>query len=119
MKAKFIPALLVGGLLLASSALFAGPRVAFGIGIGVPVAPSYYVAPAYVPPVYPASAYPAPAYPAYAAPAYVPPAYVAPAPGYSWVSGYWYFSGGRRLWRSGYWAAPRYRGYAGHGWRYR
>lgn len=116
MKTKFIPVLLLGSFLFASSALFAGPRIAIGVGIGVPVAPRYYVAPppvpAFAPPAYPA--------PAYAAPAYVlPPAYVAPVPGYSWVSGYWYFSGGRRLWRSGYWAAPRYRGYAGHGWRYR
>src|ERR1700754_3255348 len=116
MKTRFIPGLLIGGLLLASSALFAGPRIAIGVGIGVPVAPSYYVAPApvpvYAPPAYAASAYVAPAY----AP---PPAYVAPAPGYGWVSGYWYFSGGRRLWRPGYWAAPHYRGYVGHGWRYR
>ena len=111
MKTKFIPALLLGGFLLASSTLFAGPRIAIGVGIGVPVAPSYYVAPAPLP------AYPPPAY---AAPAYFPgPAYVAPAPGYSWVSGYWYFSSGRRFWRPGYWAAPRYRGWAGHGWRYR
>jgi hypothetical protein len=102
------------GLLLASSALFAGPRIAIGVGIGVPVTPSYYVAPA------PLSAYPPPAYGVYGAPAYVPPpAYVAPAPGYGWVGGYYYFSGGRRLWHTGYWAAPRYRGYAGHGWRYR
>lgn len=112
MKTKFVI-----GLLLASSALFAGPRVAVGIGFGVPVAPSYYVAPAPVPAYAP---------PAYGAPAYVPPpaygpapAYLAPAPGYNWVGGYWYFSGGHRLWHSGYWAAPRYRGYAGRGWRYR
>jgi WXXGXW repeat (2 copies) len=114
MKTKFIPGLLLGSFLLASSALFAGPRVSIGVGIGVPVAPSYYVAPAPVP------AYYGPPAPAYVAPAYVPPpAYLAPAPGYSWISGYWYFSGGRRLWRPGYWAAPRVHVYAGHGWRYR
>jgi len=101
------------GVLLASSVLFAGPRIAIGVATGVPAAPSYYVVPAPVP------AYVPPA-PVYAAPAYVPPpAYVAPAPGYSWVAGYWYFSGGRRLWHPGYWAHPRVRIYAGRGWRYR
>jgi len=112
MKTKFIL-----GILLASSALFAGPRISIGVGIGVPVAPRYYVAPAPVPAYFP----PVPvAVPAYVAPAYFPPpAYVAPGPGYSWVAGCWYFSGGRRLWRSGYWAAPRVHVYAGRGWRYR
>lgn len=112
MKTKFIPALLLGSFLLASPALFAGPRIAIGVGIGVPVVPAYagyYVAP-------PVAAY---APPAYVAPAYVPPpAYMAPAPGYSWAAGYWYFSGGRRLWRPGYWAPP-VRAYARPAFRYR
>ena len=97
---------LITGLLLASSALLAAPRIAIGVGIGVPVARNYYVAPApaYVPP--PVYA-PAPVYVparAYVAPAYVPPR---PGPGYRWIAGYWYVAGGRRVWRAGYWAAPR------------
>jgi hypothetical protein len=87
---------LLAGLLLAGSALMAAPRIAIGVGVGVPApvyAPAPYVAPAYV------------------APAYVPPpapvAVVAPGPGYTWVNGYWYGVGGRRVWRAGYWAPPR------------
>ena len=34
------------------------------------------------------------------------PVVVAPGPGYGWVDGYWYFSGGHRLWHAGYWRAP-------------
>ena len=74
---------LIATLLLAGSSLFAGPRVFFGVGVGVPVAP-VVVAPA---PVV----------------AYAPPA---PGPGYAWVGGGYYFAGGRRLWREGYWRAP-------------
>lgn len=92
---------LLAGLLLAGSALMAAPRVSIGVGFGVPA--PVYVAPA---PVYAA--------PAYAAPAYVEPAYVPPPapvvyarPGYAWVNGYWYWGGGRRMWREGYWA-PRH-----------
>lgn len=89
-------------LLLAGSSLLAAPRIAIGVGIGIPVGPAYvapaYVAPAYVPP----PAYYAPA-PVYAGPAFVPPA---PGPGYFWTAGYWYVAGGRRIWRPGYWA-PR------------
>lgn len=85
---------LIAGLLLAAGCMFAGPRIAIGVGVGVPVAPySYgYVAPA----------------PAYVAPA--PVAVVAPpmpGPGYTWVGGYWYGVGVHRVWRPGYWAAPR------------
>jgi hypothetical protein len=93
--------------LLAAGAVLAGPRIAIGVGIGVPASPGYYVTPA---PVYagPAPVYgtPAPAYYA-GAPMYPAPAYVAPAPGYTWVDGFWYISGGHRSWRPGYWAAPR------------
>jgi hypothetical protein len=91
---------LIMGFLLAGSCLFAAPRIAIGVGIGLPApVPAYgYYAPA--PP------YVAPSYvvPSYVAPAYVPPA---PGPGYSWVAGYWYGAGPRRVWRPGYWAAPR------------
>jgi hypothetical protein len=119
MKTKLIAALFV-----ASSAVFASPRIAVGIGIGIPAAPAYYTPPVpvpiYAPPVYAAPAYVPPSV-AYVAPA---PAYVAPAPGYRWAVGTWYYSGGRRLWppmpiHHGYWAAPRVHVYAGRGWRYR
>jgi hypothetical protein len=89
--------------LLAGGTIFAGPRVAIGVQIGSPY--GYYEPPVAV--------YDSPDY------AYVPPC---PGPGYSWVDGYWYFSGPRRLWRAGYWAAPvyapRYGGY-GYGYGYR
>jgi hypothetical protein len=75
---------LIATLLLAGSSLFAGPRVFFGVGVGVPVIPA-----------------PAPVV-AYAAPA--------PGPGYVWVGGGYYFVGGRRVWREGYWRAPAFRG---------
>lgn len=71
---------LIGTLLLAGSSLFAGPRVFFGVGIGAPIVPA-----------------PAPVV-AYATPC--------PGPGYTWVGGGYYFEGGRRLWREGYWRAP-------------
>ncbi len=79
---------LIAGLLLAAGCVFAGPRIA--IGVGVPVAPApVYVAPA----------------PVYAPPAYVAPApvYAAPAPGYLWVNGFW---GPGHVWHAGYWRAP-------------
>jgi len=81
-------------VLLAGSAAVAGPRVFFGVGIGAPV-----YAPAPVAPIA----------------AYVPPA---PGPGYSWVAGYWYPVGARRVWHAGYWAPRPYVGryYAGR-WR--
>ncbi|HWF08419.1 MAG TPA: hypothetical protein VG297_08140 [Bryobacteraceae bacterium] len=91
---------LIAGLLLAGSCLFAAPRISIGVGIGAPVpAYGYYrAAPVYVAPA-----------PVYAEPAYVAPAYVPPAPGYgyTWVDGYWYGAGPHRVWRAGYWAAPR------------
>jgi hypothetical protein len=74
---------ILAGLLLGASALAAAPRIAFGIGIGVP-APRYYAP----------------------APVYVAPA---PAPGYTWVAGFWDGYGPRRVWRPGYWAAPHAR----------
>ena len=55
---------LLATLLLAGSSLFAAPRVGFGIGIGVPVAPPVA--------------------------AYVPPC---PGPGYEWNAGRWVFRG--------------------------
>ena len=75
---------LIAGLLLAGSCLCAAPRFAVGVGVGVPV---YAPAPAYV------------------APAYMPPPI--PAPGYTWVDGVWLGVGPHRVWRPGYWAAPR------------
>ncbi len=57
---------LLAGLVLAGGSLFAGPRIAVGVGFGTPA------------PVYTA--------PAYVAPAYVPPC---PGPDYVFVDGYW------------------------------
>jgi WXXGXW repeat (2 copies) len=34
----------------------------------------------------------------------------APAPGYVWVSGYWYAAGNRYRWHDGYWTRPPYEG---------
>jgi hypothetical protein len=107
MKTKFLV-----GMLLAASTMFAGPRVSIGIGVG-----GY----GYVPP--PVVVY-APPYPVYAPyPVYTAPypVYAAPYPGYgySWVEGYWYRVGPRRLWHAGYWA-PRGYGhsyYRGHKYR--
>jgi hypothetical protein len=77
---------ILAGLVLAGGTMFAGPHISVGVGLGVPVAPAY-VAPA----------------PAYVDPYAVPPM---PGPGYDWVGGYYYFSGGQRLWHAGYWRAP-------------
>jgi hypothetical protein len=88
---------LLVGMLLAGSALFAAPRVSIGIGVG-----GYGYVP---PPVY------AP-YPVYTAPY---PVYAAPYPGYTWVDGYWYYAGPRRLWRAGYWAPRAYYGQSYYG----
>ena len=68
--------------LLAGSALFAGPKVFIGVGIGG------YGPPPPPPPVY-----------------YAPPV---PGPGYVWVDGYWYPSGPRYAWSPGYWGRPPY-----------
>ena len=91
--------LTVLSLATASSTLFAQPRFSIGIGIGAP-APQYYEqTPNY-------------AYSGYDSGQqydYQPPC---PGPGYFWTAGSWYPSGGRRLWRAGYWAPPVYRGYS-------
>lgn len=79
---------LIAGLILAGSSLFAAPRIGFGIGIGVPVAPApVVVAP---PPV-----------------AYVPPC---PGPGYVWIGGNWVFRGGPVVVHPGYFHGPVYGG---------
>jgi hypothetical protein len=70
--------------LLAGSTMFAGTHVFVGVGVG-----GFGYAP------------PPPAVVAYAPPC--------PGPGYTWVAGFWNYSGGVRVWRPGYWAAPRYR----------
>ncbi len=82
--------------LLAGGVMLAGPRVAIGVSLGGPY--GYYAPP---PPVY------------YGAPAYADPYYGSG----NWVDGYWYYSGPRRLWQAGYWAAPVYRSrfYGGYG----
>jgi hypothetical protein len=86
---------MIAGMILAATSLVAAPRVAVSIGVGIPAAPvAVYAA--------------APAPVMVAAP-------VCPGPGYSWTAGGWYFAGGRRLWRQGYWAPPvhiaHFRGY--------
>lgn len=79
---------ILAGLVLAGGTMFAGPHISVGVGLGVPVAPApVYVEPPIVAPT----------------PYAVPPM---PGPGYSWVDGYWYVSGGHRLWHAGYWRAP-------------
>ena len=88
---------ILAGFVMAGGTMFAGPHFSVGVGIGVPVAP----APAYVAP---APEYVAPAVP-------IPPM---PGPGYNWVDGYWYYSGGHRLWHAGYWSAPRFRAHFDH-----
>lgn len=78
---------LIATLLLAGSSLFAAPRIRFGVGIGVPVAP-VYVAPPIV--------------------GYAPPC---PGPGYSWIDGAWVFVGGPRVYAPIYHRAPVYAGH--------
>jgi hypothetical protein len=83
----------IAGLVLATSSLLAAPRISLNVGVGVPVGPvgvGVYAAPAPV--------------------VVVPPA---PGPGYFWVAPGWYYAGGRRIWRQGYWRAPvaHFRGY--------
>lgn len=86
---------ILAGLVLAGGTMFAGPHIAVGVGLGVPVAPTpLYVNPPIVAP----------------APAYVVPPI--PGPGYAWVDGYYGFVGGHRVWHPGYWRAPVARGYA-------
>lgn len=73
-------------LVLLLAAIPAWGRVSVGVFVGRGY--GYYPAPP-----------PPPAY------VYVPPC---PAPGYVWVPGYWYSTGPRHHWRSGYWMPPRY-----------
>jgi hypothetical protein len=48
---------------------------------------------------------------------YAPPC---PGPGYTWVDGYWYWSGPHRYWHNGWWRPPYYRGYGyGYGFGFR
>ncbi len=76
---------LIATLMLAAGSMFAGPRVFFGVSVGVPapvvVAPAPVVAPV-----------------AYATPS--------PGPGYAWVDGYYTYVGARPIWHAGYWRAP-------------
>jgi hypothetical protein len=76
---------MIAGLLLAAGSLVAAPRVAVSVGVGVPVGPVGVYA---------------------AVPGPVVAAVPCPGPGYTWVTGGWYYAGGRRLWREGYWAPP-------------
>jgi hypothetical protein len=75
---------LLVGLLMAGSSVFAETHVSIGIGVGG-YGNGYYAPPPVV--------------------AYAPPY---PGPGYSWVDGYSYQMGPRRVWRPGYWAPPVY-----------
>jgi hypothetical protein len=111
---------LIGILLLAGSSLFARSHFSVAVGVG----PSYGYGPGF--------GYYAPApVVVYASPPpvryYAPPRYA--RPGYAWIDGYWYPSGPRWMWRSGYWSrrpssraywvSPRYNGgrwYGGY-WR--
>ncbi len=72
-------------LLFTGSALLGQTRLSVGVSIGGYPQPFVAYAP---PPV-----------------VYAPPC---PGPGYSWVAGYWYYSGPHRYWRAGYWAPPRF-----------
>ncbi len=98
--------LTVLSLATASGTLFAQPRFSVRIGIGGN-APQYYddTPPAYAP----APDYGYDAYDSTSGYDYQPPC---PGPGYSWTSGSWYPSGGRRVRRAGYWDPPVYRGYS-------
>lgn len=88
-------------LLLAGGAVFAGPRVFVGFGVGGYYPGYYYAGP------------PAPPVVTYASPA--------PGPGYGWVGGYYYPVGPRWAWRGGswarrpwagaYWVGPRWYGH--------
>ena len=78
-------------VLLAGGAVFAGPRVFVGVGVGGGYYPGYYAAP---PPPAPVATYAAPA----------------PGPGYGWVGGYYYPVGARYAWHAGYWARRPYAG---------
>ena len=99
MKTKLVIILL---LVATASALSAGPRVFFGVGVGYPN--------------YGYAAYP---YGGYYPPAAPVSAYVAyPGPGYAWVGGYWHPYGARYAWRPGAWVRPPFAGAAWVGPRY-
>ena len=90
MKTKFFAL-----MLLAGSAMFAGPRIFVGVGLGG-YRPYYAPAPVVVynaPPVAPRMAYVAPPM---------------PGPGYAWVNGYYAPAGAGWGWHAGYWARPPY-----------
>ena len=76
MKTKLLAVALLG--MGTVGTMFAGPRIAIGVGVG-PAYPYGYYRPA--------------------------PVYVAPAP---YVNGYWYNVGPHRYWHEGYRVAPRY-----------
>jgi len=79
MKAKWMVFVILAGIVMTGSSLFAQSRFSVGIGIG---APGYYAPPPVV--------------------AYRPPY---PGPGYSWVDGFYNPYG---VWTAGYWAPPVY-----------
>ena len=99
--------LTVLSLATAGGSLLAQPRYSAGISIEGG-APQYddHGPPAYAP----SQNYADDAYDSSGGYDYQPPC---PGPGYLWTSGYWYPSGGRRVWRAGFWAPPVYRGYSG------
>ena len=75
---------LIAGLVLVAGTLLAGPRFSVEVAVGGPAYSSGY----------------APDY-------YDGPQARHPGPGYAWVEGYWYRDRGYRVWRPGYWVAPR------------
>jgi hypothetical protein len=90
---------LIATLMLAGSSLFAGPRIAFGVNVAVPVAPVAVVAPVAIAPVA----------------VYGTPYYAAPV--YPWVGygvGYGYAP---RVFGAGLWRGPAFGGrvFAGRG----
>src|SRR5262245_55243212 len=97
--AEIMKTKLLAGFLLVVSSLFAETHLSICVGLG-----GHGYAP---PPVFVYS--PPPPVAVYTPPppvvAYAPPC---PGPGYTWVDGYWYHAGPRRLWRQGYWAPPAY-----------
>jgi hypothetical protein len=84
------------GFVLAATSLLAAPAIGVSVGVGIPVGPVgvgvYAGAPA---------------------PVVVAPS--CPGPGYTWVGGGWYFAGGRRVWRQGYWAPAHVEHFRGYG----
>ena len=114
------------------TAIAAAAAVSVMSGCVVAPRPHYYPQPVPVQPVYA----PQPGYVAQPGVVVVeagPPAPyaevigVAPAPGYVWISGAWFWEGGRHVWHRGYWSAPRPGHYwvahhweqVGHSWHFR